>query len=290
MSYSVVPNRANPMAVLFVVDQSGSMSDKMPRTGNTKADQVATVINKMFAELITKARRQDGVRDYYDVGVIGYGQRGVYNALQGPLSQQILNPISKISANPLRVEQRMNEVVTATGDLVQIPESFSIWFDPISSGGTPMSGAMTLAAETIAPWCDAHPGSFPPVVIHITDGEYGDGDPSRIADVLRSLTTNDGNVLLCNLHISSEGSESIAFPDTPSMLPGTFSKTLFNMSSIIPESMHQSVRDILGNSVQLTAGTRFFTFNGNEVDIVKFLRVGTQGTQPVAMLTYGGER
>ena len=30
-------------------------------------------------------------------------------------------------------------------------------------------------------------------------------------------------------------------------------------------------------------------FNGNEVDIVKFLRVGTQGTQPV-MITYGGER
>ena len=141
MSYSVVPNRANPMAILFVVDQSGSMSDKMPRSGNTKADQVATVINKMFAELITKAKKQDGVRDYYDVGVIGYGQRGVYNALQGPLSQQILNPISKISANPLRVEQRMNEVVTATGDLVQIPENFSIWFDPVSSGGTPMSGA-----------------------------------------------------------------------------------------------------------------------------------------------------
>lgn len=87
MSYSVVPNRANPMAVLFVVDQSGSMIDRMPKTGNTKSHQVATVINKMFAELITKAKKQDGVRDYYDVGVIGYGRKGVYNALQGSDSQ-----------------------------------------------------------------------------------------------------------------------------------------------------------------------------------------------------------
>ncbi len=289
MSYSVVPNRANPMAVLFVVDQSGSMTDKMPKTGNTKADQVATVINKMFSELITKARKQEGVRDYYDVGVIGYGYRGVYNALQGALSSQILNPISQISANPLRVEQRMNEVVTATGDLVQVPESFPIWFDPVATGGTPMSGALKLAAETIAPWCDAHPTSFPPVIIHITDGEYGDGDPSQIAEGIRSFTTSDGNVLLCNLHISSEGGNSIAFPDNPDVLPNDFARTLFNMSSVIPESMHQSVRDTLGGSVELTPGTRFFTFNGNEIDIVKFLRVGTQGTQP-AMITYGGER
>ena len=289
MNYSVVPNRANPMAVLFVVDQSGSMSDIMPKSGNRKADQVATVINRMFSELITKAKKQDGVRDYYEVGVIGYGSEGVYNALQGSLSQQILNPISKIASNPLRIEERMNEVVTATGDLVQIPEKFSIWFDPVASGGTPMSGAMTLAAQTIAPWCDAHQNSFPPVVIHITDGEYGDGDPSQIAEILKSMTTNDGNVLLCNLHISSEGSASIAFPDSSSNLPNDFSKTLFNMSSVIPESMHQSVKDILGSAISVTSDTRFFTFNGNEVDIVKFLRVGTQGTQPV-MLTYGGER
>ena len=50
--------------------------------------------------------------------------------------------------------------------------------------------------------------------------------------------------------------------------------------------MHQNVREILGQT-QLTSETRFFTFNGNEVDIVKFLRVGTQGTQP-RLLTYEG--
>ncbi|MBR6802993.1 MAG: VWA domain-containing protein [Kiritimatiellae bacterium] len=284
--YSVIPNRSNPTAILFVVDQSGSMQDKMSKTGNTKAEQVATVINKMFAELITKARKQDGVRHYYDVGVIGYGGKGVYNALKGPLANQILNSIQDISANPVRIEERMNSIVTATGDLFEIPESFPIWFDPVASGGTPMNAAMTLAAETIAPWCDEHPNSFPPVVIHITDGEYNDSDPSKISEIIRSFTTNDGNVLLCNLHISSTSADSIAFPNDSGLLPNEFAKALFEMSSIIPGSMHQNVREILGQT-QLTSETRFFTFNGNEVDIVKFLRVGTQGTQP-RLLTYEG--
>lgn len=287
--YSVVPNRSNPMAILFVVDQSGSMEDKMPKSGRTKAVQVADVINKMLSELITKARRENEVRHYYDVGVIGYGGNRVYNALKGSLETQILNPIGTINDNPLRVEKRMNTAVTATGDLIEIPENFSIWFDPVAYGGTPMNAALQLAAETIAPWCDAHPNSFPPVVIHITDGEYNDSDPSNTAEGIRSFTTKDGNVLLCNLHISSDAAESIAFPDSESALPNVFSKTLFRMSSIIPESMHRNVKDILGDGARLSPQTRFFTFNGNEVDVVKFLRVGTQGTQPV-LIGYDGDR
>lgn len=277
------------MAILFVVDQSGSMEDKMPKTGNTKAFQVATVINKMLSELITKAKKQGEVRHYYDVGVIGYGGNRVYNALKGSLEGHILNPIGKVNDNPIRVEKRMNSVVTATGDIIEIPESFPIWFDPVAYGGTPMNAALQLAAETIAPWCDAHPTSFPPVVIHITDGEYNDSDPTRTAEMIRSFNTNDGNVLLCNLHISSDTANPIAFPDNEAVLPNSFSKTLFNMSSIIPTTMHQSVSEILGDNATLTENTRFFTFNGNEVDIVKFLRVGTQGTQPV-LIGYDGDR
>jgi hypothetical protein len=32
-----------------------------------------------------------------------------------------------------------------------------VWFDPASSGGTPMRAALTKAAEALAEWCDAHP-------------------------------------------------------------------------------------------------------------------------------------
>lgn len=30
-------------------------------------------------------------------------------------------------------------------------------------------------------WCDAHPDSYPPTVLHVTDGESNDGEPEEIA-------------------------------------------------------------------------------------------------------------
>lgn len=287
MSYSVIPNSANPMAILFVVDQSGSMHEAM-LNGNSKADQVATVINKTISELVIRSSKGDNVKNYYDLGVIGYSGKGVYNALSGVFAGSILNPISMFEQNPLRIEDRMTEIVTATGDLVQQPIRFPVWFDPQSYGGTPMCDALKAAAETIAPWCDAHQGSFPPVVIHITDGESGDGDPSKLAECIRSFSTKDGNVIFCNLHVSTERGATISFPDNDASLPNSYARMLFNMSSNIPPEMLLNIREELKGKGDVSAASRFFTFNGDEVAIVKFIRIGTQGTQP--KLAYAGER
>lgn len=287
MSYSVIPNSANPMAILFVVDQSGSMHETMSN-GNSKADQVATVINKTISELVIRSSRDDTVKNYYELGVIGYSGKGVYNALSGAFAGAILNPISMFEQHPLRIEDRMTEIVTATGDLVQQPIKFPVWFDPQSYGGTPMCNAIKAAAETIAPWCDAHQGSFPPVVIHITDGESGDGDPSRLSECIRSFSTQDGNVIFCNLHVSTERGATISFPDNDACLPNSYARMLFNMSSNIPEEMLFNVRQELRGKDDISTYSRFFTFNGDEVAIVKFIRIGSQGTQP--KLTYACDR
>ena len=295
MSYSVVPNSANPMAILFVVDQSGSMSEKM-QNGKTKAEQVATVINKTISELVIRSSRGDMVKNYYEVGVIGYSGKGVCNALGGAFAKSILNPITLFEQNPLRIEDRITEIVTDAGDIVQQPVKFPVWFEPMAYGGTPMCSALKAAAVTIAPWCDSHskkdepndPGPFPPVIIHITDGESGDGDPLQIAELLRKLSVKDGNVLMCNLHVSTERGAAIYFPASDLELPNAYAKNLFNMSSVIPSEMMANIREELRGKTELSDGARFFTFNGDEVAIVKFIRIGTQGTLP--RLTYAGER
>ena len=72
------------------------------------------------------------------------------------------------------------------GGVLELKTKFPVWFDPTSSGGTPMAAAMRTAAEAVADWCDAHPSSYPPTVIHVTDGASTDGDPSAVADALGS--------------------------------------------------------------------------------------------------------
>ena len=278
MSYSVIPNSANPMAILFVVDQSGSMSNKM-QNGKTKAEQVATAINEAISELVIRSAKADMVKSYYEVGVIGYSGKGVCNALSGVFTKNILNPIALFEQNPLRIEDRVTEVVTATGDIVQQPVKFPVWFEPMAYGGTPMCSALKMAAETIAPWCDAHQGSFPPVIIHITDGEPDDGDPLPLAGLLRALSVKDGNVLMCNLRVSTDRGSTIYFPGSDLKLPNDFAKKLYNMSSVIPLERMATIWDIRGKTelniwdklrgfwdklrgkTELLDGARFFAFN-----------------------------
>ena len=108
-----------------------------------------------------------------------------------------------------------------------------------------MRAALTKAAEEIAAWCDAHPESYPPTILHVTDGESGDGDPEEIAASLGQLRTNDGSVVVMNIHVSALGSDTIKFPSSESGLPDNYAKMLFRMSSALPPHIAAFARDIL---------------------------------------------
>src|SRR2546427_6684066 len=78
MSYQAQISRISPTAFLFVVDQSGSMADKMS-SGRSKAEFVADALNRTLVNLVTRCSKSEGVRDYFDVGVIGYSGTTVGN-------------------------------------------------------------------------------------------------------------------------------------------------------------------------------------------------------------------
>jgi len=75
MPYSAEISRDHPAAFLFVIDQSGSM-DERPEGGRMKSEFVADVLNKTVYTLVTNCSKADGVRNYFDIGVIGYGGAG----------------------------------------------------------------------------------------------------------------------------------------------------------------------------------------------------------------------
>jgi hypothetical protein len=104
MSYEAEISRNNPSAFLFLIDMSGSMTDPYG-SGKRKADGVADAINKLLTNLSIKCTKSEGVRDYYDVGVISYGKR-VEPALVGELTGVSLASISSVANHPARVEER----------------------------------------------------------------------------------------------------------------------------------------------------------------------------------------
>ena len=241
-------------------------------SGKRKADGVADAINRLLQNLVIKCAKTEGVRDYYNVGVIGYGHRPG-PAFAGALAGRELVPISEVAVNPARVDERAKKVDDGAGGLVDQTVKFPIWFDPVANGGTPMCQAMGRAATVLQGWLAQHPDCFPPIVINITDGEATDGDPSVPARELTKLQSSDGNVLLFNLHLSAQNSTPVEFPDTDANLPDSYAKLLFNMSSKLPEYMRGIAQE---EGYKASENTRGFVFNADIVSVIRFLDIGTR--------------
>jgi len=170
--------------------------------GKRKCDSVADAINRLLHNLIIKCARGEGVRNFYEVAVVGYGAT-VAPGFSGPLAGRDLVPLSEIANAPARVEERTTQIDDGAGGKITKKTKFPIWFEPTAKGVTPMGGALDLAHHLMSSWVGKHPNSYPPIVINISDGEATDSGPVPQAEALTSLCTNDGNVLLLNCHISS---------------------------------------------------------------------------------------
>ena len=274
MAYTAEISRNNPSCFLFIIDQSGSMSDKYASIGKPKSEALADVINRMLQQLVIKCAKSEGVRDYYHVGVIGYGANGVGAAFSGNLTGQNLVPISAIANNPARIEERNKEVSDGAGGLIDTTVKFPIWFDPTANGGTPMTEAFRQANTIISGWLGENPHCFPPVVIHITDGESTYGDPTEEMKKLTSQASNDGNVILFNLHTNARSTNPLSFPSLEVQLPDQYSELLFNGASTLPSFMRNVASQEFG--LNLSDGAKAFVLNGDIDLIITAIEIGTR--------------
>lgn len=275
MPYTAEISRANPTCFVFVVDQSTSMEDQIGgEFVQQKAQVVSDAMNRLLYELTLKCAKEEGVRDYFHVAVVGYGA-SVGSAFAGALAGRDMVPLSEIASSPARLEERTKKTPDGAGGLVEQTVKFPVWLDPTSNGGTPMTQALGKARYLVEQWVEQHPTCFPPVVLHLTDGESTDGDPSEVTRNIMSLMSTDGNALLFNLHVSGAGGTPATFPDTDAQLPDPFSKLLFGLSSPLPEHMKTYAR---AQGLTTGEGTRGFVYNADVSSIVQFLDIGTRAS------------
>ena len=283
--YSEPASRAKPACIMFLIDQSYSMRDGIGGSQRPKADAVSTAVNKLISELIQICEKgDDKPRHWFDVGMIGYttdanGVAVVGSAYGGALAGQDLVGIPDLFDNPLDVEvrKRKSQQDDGTGNLITVEEdvNFPIWYrvpPEEQRFGTPTRGAFDYARPVLEQWIAAHPESFPPLVIHLTDGEPTDGDPKETAAVIRDLATSNGNALVVNCHISSSKAEGVLFPTDGEQLPDAFSKDLYEMSSDMPDALRAAAEV---KQVSAPVGCKMMAFNADSVNLLKLLSVGT---------------
>lgn len=284
MAYTAEISRANPGCFLFMIDQSASMSE--PFGGDTsmisKADYLATVINRLLTNLVLRCSKDMSVWRYFHVGVIGYGAT-VGPAFDGFLAGRELVGIDEVADSPARIDDKYRRVPDGAGGLVEEHYKFPVWFDAVADNGTPMRTAFLTVHRILEDWVQEHWTSYPPVVINISDGEANDASPVDVldaADTLKSLHTGDGAVVLLNLHLSSRQANPIHFPADGETLPDGFAQLLFNMASRLPPTMKDLAQSM---GYRVNDHARGFVFNADMTDVVQFLDIGTRAVLPAAL-------
>jgi hypothetical protein len=266
-------DRTNPACFLFLVDQSSSMLEPFGGAQDkSKAQGVADVINRLLQNLALKSAKSEGIRDYFHVGVIGYGGRAA-PAFGGSLAGRGLVPISVVANNPLRVEQRTRKTDDGAGGLVEQKFKFPVWFEPVAQGKTPMCQGLQLAHQLVSEFLGRYPDCYPPLVMNISDGAATDGNPETAAANLCKLASSDGGVLFLNAHVSSKQLRPIEYPDREDGLPDDYAKSLFRMSSVLPPKLHGAAQ---AEGFLVTLQSRGFVFNADLVAVIRFMDIGTK--------------
>jgi hypothetical protein len=275
MPYTASIRRTNPACILFLIDQSGSMDEDFGGQLKTKKSVViADSVNRLLQNLILRSAKAGGVRDYFHVGVIGYGHT-IEAGFGGEVGKELLVPISKLGDHPKRVETRKKMIPDGAGGVIEQTIKFPIWFEPEANGKTPMCEALAAAGLAVKGFVDRYPKSYPPMVLNLTDGRPSDGNPLDNARRIRKIWTSDGATLLFNLLLSSGEGVPSYFLSDEGLLADVYSKLLFRMSSELPPKLMEAARS---EGFQVAPKARGVVYNADPTAVVRFLDIGTRVT------------
>ena len=277
-------------AILFIVDCSISMLQPT-RIGNLirpKIEIVEYICNIMIDELVLRAVRGNKVRNYYDIAVLGYSMGDVISLLPGQSEGfTAIDRLIEIAPKPKTIYIEQHDT---NGSIINAPITFHEWIKPRAAGSTPMHEALAYAYTLIERWCHNLDNrySFPPMVFHITDGDYNDAHEAELLDIAQRIMqthTEDGNTLLFNIHLSSDIDDDYheIFPRAKKFTTDRRDRALlFKMSSIIPKSLEPMVAYLLG--LKHRGPYRGVTFNSSPCDLLAILNIGTESANNIRFM------
>lgn len=253
----------HPGLILLLIDQSYSMAD------DNKSKIAALAVNRVIYEIILACQSGTDIKNRSYIGVIGYGES---------IKPVVGGWVSEIAEKPIGIEKLKQKVGDGAGGLVEIDIEQPYWVEPVADNGTPMADALEKAYDFANPWASKNQGSFPPIVINITDGEPNDfkhgkaPDTENAAQKLMQISTTDGQLLLFNAHITGRQGTSVLLPSEESDLTDPYAKLLFRISSVIPDSMLSEAQSL---GFQPRNNARGFTFNADPESLIKLLTFGS---------------
>jgi len=257
-------DQSNPGLILFLLDQSSSMTEKID--GIAKSRIAAMAINKTIESLVERCKRSSVIVEKAVIGVIGYGAQTRYELIESVVT---LND----SFKRIDVEQE------SAGGTMMVPVEYKVWIEERAQNSTPMAEALNLAADKLNEWADNYPDAPPPVAINVTDGapndlqRGGDGSETRAAAAkLRGFNGTRDRCLLFSVHIGGGSKATIEFPSARNQVQGEYEELLFDISSIIPDEL---LALGLSKGLSVKPGCRLMAVNASNNTLLSILDFGS---------------
>ena len=280
-AYTAQITRNTPTAFIFLIDQSVSMQKYTTLYGEEMpmAEAVARIVNHQLNELVLRCVKGSETRDYYDIAIIGYGEKA-YSGWKGELEGRDFVKPSELKEHPYKKITTKKETRTRKGvKVVEIEEVQ--WIEAeATEGWTRVHHAFEKAKGLLDEWMEKHHDKdcYPPTIINITDGEFNGATKEYVlqqANELKSMFTNDGNVILFNIHISANKAVCVTCPASKDEVSfSSLATTMYEMSSLLPMRYSDRIADLRGDG---TPNNRYraMSINADMSTLIQLMDIGT---------------
>lgn len=280
-AYTAQITRNTPTAFIFLIDQSVSMQNYTTLYGEEMpmAEAVARIVNHQLNELVLRCVKGSETRDYYDIAIIGYGENA-YSGWKGELEGRDFVKPSELKEHPYKKITTKKETRTRKGVKVVEVEEVQ-WIEAeATEGWTRVHHAFEKAKGLLDEWMEKHHDKdcYPPTIINITDGEFNGATKEYVlqqANELKSMFTNDGNVILFNIHISANKAVCVTCPASKDEVSfSSLATTMYEMSSLLPMRYSDRIADLRGDG---TPNNRYraMSINADMSTLIQLMDIGT---------------
>ncbi len=279
--YTAQITRNTPTAFIFLIDQSISMQKKTMLYGEemTMAEAASRIVNNQINELVYRCIKLNDTRHYYDIAVVGYGEKA-YSGWEGELAGRGFVSPEELKNHPYTKITTRKETRTRNGVKINEVEQIQWVSAHHDRPWTHYHDAFDYAKRLLEEWMKEHheKDCYPPTVIHVTDGEFKHATRELVtqkANELKAMFTNDGNVILFNIHFTAQnGCKSVVCPINKNELSGNaYAEALFDMSSLLPERYNLDIARCLNDT---RAGRHVaMGINADATTLIKLMDIGT---------------
>lgn len=280
-AYTAQITRNTPTAFIFLIDQSVSMQKYTTLYGEEMpmAEAVARIVNHQLNELVLRCIKGSETRDYYDIAIIGYGENA-YSGWKGELEGRDFVKPSELKEHPYKKITTKKETRTRKGvKVVEVEEVQWIEAEATESW-TRVHLAFEKAKGLLDEWMEKHHDKdcYPPTIINITDGEFNGATKEYVlqqANELKSMFTNDGNVILFNIHISANKAVCVTCPASKDEVSfSSLATTMYEMSSLLPMRYSDRIADLRKDG---TPNNRYraMSINADMSTLIQLMDIGT---------------